>query len=340
MNIYIDESGSFADAPASSAWNCVGAYIIPEATRKSAVAVLNHLKRVSGVAAQDELKLRDVAEAAYFEFLGSLIELQGVLFAVCIDAGAQTRAQTEEHRDEQADLIVEHKERMRYPEGKQVLETLAAEIRGISPQLYVQLRCHAYLIEAILRRAVNYFALRNPRCLKQIRWRVDQKNAEVNVFETCYLRLCLPLLQSFSLTEPMIRIEGVDYSGFNNYVYPVGEEPTYLQQEYGFPAREAGSRPVNLTKLLTENHEFVDSEASWGVQLADLLSSGVRRCLRGGFQDNRRAAELLGKLMIQEAEGDPPILLVSFNRDGTDEVDLIAQEAVQTMRSSCRPMFP
>ncbi|WP_441295729.1 hypothetical protein [Pseudomonas umsongensis] len=42
--------------------------------------------------------------------------------------------------------------------------------------------------------------------------------------------------------------------------------------------------------------QFVDSKSDFGVQLADLLTSGLRRCLKKELNDNLRVAAFLGRL--------------------------------------------
>ena len=56
----------------------------------------------------------------------------------------------------------------------------------------------------------------------------------------------------------------------------------------------------------------MDSKESVGIQSADLIVSGVRRCLRAGFSNNEKAAACLGKLMLQAVNNAPPINLVAF----------------------------
>ncbi|HDQ4272162.1 TPA: hypothetical protein P8691_000957 [Legionella pneumophila] len=44
MKIYIDESGSFANASHADSWNIVGAFVISEADDKKIRPILNNLK--------------------------------------------------------------------------------------------------------------------------------------------------------------------------------------------------------------------------------------------------------------------------------------------------------
>jgi hypothetical protein len=57
---------------------------------------------------------------------------------------------------------------------------------------------------------------------------------------------------------------------------------------------------------------FPDSKMELSVQIADLLASGVRRCLRSEFANNNIAAKLLGSLMLDDVKEEPPIKFVGF----------------------------
>lgn len=307
MFIFVDESGSFAPAPESGAWNCVAGYVSPEDDYAPLVAALGELKRAAGLEGRRaEVKLRQVPESAYFDFLRDLVQQNGVMFAVACDAGMQTAAEIREHQRVQGDF------------------------------LYVQLYCHIYMIYSVLNRGTAYFVQRFPQRLGRLRWRVDQKDAAQNVFEESYLMLALPILQSMSLSMPMMRLHGADYSAFQRFEYTRGEAPTYLQDDYGI---ETGPDPgVNLGMMIREDFTFQDSTHSAGVQIADLLNSGLRRCLRGGFAENDIAATLLGALMVQDRSPRYPIDLVGFGEGDGAYGDRTAGRAVMLMRRYCRPM--
>lgn len=82
------------------------------------------------------------------------------------------------------------------------MRTLADEIQGLSPQLYVQLVCQVRLIDDVLRRAINYYAQRMPQTLRHFRWRIDQKNVEKPTFEQAFARIAPALLQTRSIRDP------------------------------------------------------------------------------------------------------------------------------------------
>ena len=72
---------------------------------------------------------------------------------------------------------------------------------------------------------------------------------------------------------------------------------------------------LNIQKLIRGNIKFMDSKDSSGIQVVDLVVSGIRRCLRGQFSDNDKAASTLGRLMLQAKHNAPPLNLISFADD-------------------------
>ena len=338
MFIFVDESGSFAPASETGAWNVVAGYVSPEDDYAGLVQALGKLKATAGVQGRrSEVKLRDVSEASYLNFIRDLLGLNGVLFAVACDAGMQTEAEIRDHQRRQGDFVVMHKDKMHFARARDDVENFAGQIRGIAPQLYVQLYCHIYMIYSVLNRGLVYFVQRTPQRLDRLRWRVDQKDAVQNVFEESYLMLALPVLQSMSLSMPMIRLHGADYSAFQRFEYAPGEAPTYLQDDYGIETTP--DMGVNLGMMIREDFRFQDSLQSAGVQVADLLNSGLRRCLRGGFEDNTAAASLLGALLVQDRAPRYPIDLVGFGEAEGAYGDETAGRAVALMTRHCRPMI-
>jgi len=327
VNIFIDESGSFVSAPTRESWNCVVAYMSPEIDRKSARGILTRLKRDSGVSSSDEIKLKNVSEDKYFEFLGELTRLNGIMHAVATDAGINDHSAVAPHQKEQVNKITKHIPVMKFPEGKKAVQSLADQVSGLSPQLYVQMICQVLLLAEVVLGGVLYFVQRFPRSLGSFRWRIDQKNSTKTEFEDAFGKIAPPLLQTISLTDSLPMLEGADYSAFSHFDYPKGEEPTYLKDTYGIDVEPGG---LNIGKLIRENIRFEDSKSNQGVQIADLLASGMRRCLRQGFKRNDRTAELLGKLMVQGMKNRDSHLLVSFG-DNDSSVSSPVSKLVRIM---------
>ena len=174
------------------------------------------------------------------------------------------------------------------------LTRLSDDLRALPINLYAQLVFQTILFHEVLTRSPLYFAQRIPQSLRELRWRVDQKDLVVTGYEKTFCKLLPMVLQTMSMREPIFMLEGADYSHMEQYEWPSGEMPDYLSRVYGLPP----SQGFNLGKMIS-NFEFVDSKEVIGIQVADLLASGFRRLLKGEFSDNRSAAILLGKITIR-----------------------------------------
>jgi len=334
MKIFVDESGSFVSSTKTDSWNCVVAYMTPEGDLRCLRDSLAKLKRDSGKPATNELKLRDVNEINYFAFLQRLGKLNGLLFAVATDASRNDPGDIIKHQKEQVENITEHKSVMKYESGRQGLQFLADQVDALSPQLYVQLYCQVHLISHVVYAGVLYFVQRLPKALGSFRWRIDQKNTKKIDFEDAFEKVTPALLQSMSLDEPLLMLKGADYSAFEHFIYAEGQAPTYLKSQYGIEVNSG----INIGKLIREDLRFEDSQVNQGVQIADLLASGLRRCLRSGFSENRKAAYLLGKLMVQGKDNAHPITLLGF-RETRMGVTTQVGDAVTIMTRNSRPML-
>lgn len=338
MNIFIDESGSFVNAPSPGSFNSIAAYVSPEGDRRALHRILARLKSKAGAPDHGEIKLKNISEEAYFEFLHELGRLPGVIFCVATDSGLNQPDAVSKHQTEQARKVVTHKDKMIHEAARNGLQALSDRIANLSPQLYVQLHCQVNLIEAIVRDGVLYFVQRLPRNLGAFRWRIDQKNATKTEYETAFQQLLPAFLQSISLREPMPMLIGADYSAFSRFDFSPETKPTYLRDTYGIEMKDDEEGVTNIGMLVRENLAFVDSKTSHGVQIADLIASGVRRCLRGEFEDSKTAAMLLGRLMVQSKKGSPPIQLLGFSKS-EQTVSLVPAQLVRTMEKNARPML-
>ena len=334
VNIYIDESGSFVSAPTKRSWNVVAAVAASESSRRQVEHAVKSLKLATAAQSRDEVKLNDVDEGQYLRFLESLGKTHAVLFATATDAGLNTLERLTRHQDIQVAKIRENIPRMRYEGGRHGVELLANQLETISPQLYTQLVCQVDLLHAVVSRSINYFAQRVPATLAEFRWRIDQKNTSKTTYEEAFEKIAPALLQSRSIREPSARVHGFDYRHFAQYEFPDGEPPDYLVTEYGIKIEHA----LNIGKLIRGNLKFEDSKKSTGIQVADLLASGLRRCLRGGFKDNVAVARAMGRLTLQNERGKFPIHLVSF-ADAEDSADTTASQVVKAMAKHSRSML-
>lgn len=311
MNIYIDESGSFAHSSTPDAWCVVGAYVVSEKTENKAITALFNLKK--GIVPDDkEIKLHDLDENQFTNFLHDLSKLDATFHAVATDSYMNSPDVVANHQLRQSKLVVEHIGKMKYKEGRQAVIDLRDRILNLSPQLYIQLTCQILLMSGTVNSMIPYYIQRTPTYLSHFRWRIDQKNIIRTNFEKAFEILGPPILQTISFSSPIIMIESLDYGVMKKYLYSKEEVPKHLKDTYGLEVGNNGG--INIQKLIREDMDFVDSKESPGVQVADLLVSGLRKCLRLQWNNNELIAQNIGQLMVQAAHQKIPLSLVSLSK--------------------------
>ncbi len=337
MKIFVDESGNFLTAHKADAWSTIVAYASPESDRKSLDRLVGDLRAECSNGA--EAKLRNIPESRFAKFLLDLSRLRGIAFAVAVDAHLHTQESLRLHQTRQAEKVIEHIDKMHYTEVRQGLLELSNAIQSLPLQLYAQLVCQIELFHKVIARSVTYYAQRQPATLSSFRWRVDQKNIFPTPYEIAFRKILPAVLQSKSLQEPMLMLtESTDYTFFKRFEYAPGDAPTYLQDDYGL---EMGDGNVNIGKIVSEDFQLVDSAKESGVQVADLLASGIRRVMVGNFDDPAHIAALIGGTMLQEMHRRPPVKLIALGNEAdgrvTDELEFVLKAMARFNRPYLRP---
>lgn len=310
MNIYIDESGSFVFHPKEGSWSVVVAICCPESSRRSIQEVVHRLRRKHEIHA-GEVKLPKIGEGEYLKLLEDLAKLELIMFATATDSGLNTTDRVQAHKAASVEDIRSNISRMKFEGGRLGMILLANQIESLPLQLYVQLMTQVNLVHDVIERAINFYVQRKPVALREFRWRIDQKNTTKTVFEEAFEKIAPPLVQARSIREPMMQIREFDYRHLAAYEFAEGEGPDYLQTDYGLPPMDG----LNVQKLFRGNLKFVDSNASDGVQIADLLASGLRRTLKDAFDEPARVARAIGRLCVQNVRGKQAINLITFSED-------------------------
>jgi len=295
------------------------ALVIPTPDIRRCKEALRKLKVKSGSKYSDEIKLKNSSEKDYLQFLNELSKTACTLYSVATDAGAQTASEIEFHRNHQANKIEEHKGKILLPEGVSAIENLADQVRDISAQLYLQLICQIELIYDVVSKSILYHVQRTPSQLNGFRWRIDEKASGKSNFERTLRTIIPPLLQSKSLEKPNIHVADFDYSAMKNFIYTKESAPTYLNEYYDIKMDTEGG--LNLGKLVWGDFEFVDSKKEIGVQIVDLLVSGIRRALTGNFSDNAAISKALGSLMVQTIDYGHPIRFITLSQVESIPID-------------------
>lgn len=336
MQIYIDEAGSFGgNNPPANSWCVVAAFVEPEQVKRKSKELLRNLKINSGFKHTDEVKLYQLNEAEYLKFLNNLGELAGTLFAVATDSSLNLGGYVKKHKEIQIQNIISNVPKMKYEGGKEALKLLAAQLDSISAQLYVQLSCQVQLMSGVVDRGINYYVQRIPSTLSSFTWRIDHKDPnQRTAYEDAFEKYAPALLQTFSLEKAGALLDWCNYEPMREFMYQVGEIPDYLISEFPDLKNEMG---LDIQKIIRRDIKFVDSKLSNGVQIADLLASGLRRLLKGEFSDTEMAATSFAKLFVQEARRASPLKLVTFGEESY--VPKECAKVINCVIKECRPML-
>jgi len=97
---------------------------------------------------------------------------------------------------------------------------------------------------------------------------------------------------------------------------------------------------VNTQRVYRERQAFVDSARSLGVQIADVLVSGIAGLLRGKFSDQEKAARCLGRLTMRLYATGQASHLISFgNPSAPSPIPDVARTAIGRMDTVARAVF-
>jgi hypothetical protein len=337
MQIFIDESGLFVPASKAGSWSVVAAFAVPHKAAFTMESILGVAKRLLGREIDSEIKLKDFGqdEAAYFRFLENIQRIGGLLFATGYNSSINGPSAVVHHQRMQVSKVMENIDKMRHEGGRQNVLLTASQLGKLSLQLYTQLYCQITLMREVVRLSATYYAQRQPEALAAFMWRIDRCGAPPSAYERSFEQMTPLMLQTVSLSSPLVKIRSpeFDYSYLETFEMDV---PSFFKDDYGIDVK--GDRGLDLHKLIRGDMEFVDSKHWAGIQVVDLIVSGIGRCLRGGFQNNERAAVLLGSLMVEAESNNIPIKLVSF-REGRVALDSRTARLVNLMRANSRPMM-
>lgn len=329
----MDESGSFVSrGAAENSWCTVACYSLPEFEKASVDKALRNLKLKEGFNHRSEVKLQNISEQGYLEFLSQIGRLNGSLFCVATDSYFNSIETINSHKKKHMESILRGQREMKFEGGKQAMEILYSQYSGLPEQLYVQFHCQAMLLDSFIKRGISYYVQRYPNSLKRFRWRYDAKERlKITDFEDSFQKFVPVLLQAYSIDNPTPALDWCDYSPMSKYI---GTVPEYLIEK--FPELD-GQEAFDVQKIIREDIEFIDSTSCPGIQVADLLASGMRRLLRLEFSDNEAVAERIGKLLLQEEDNKAPIALVAF--DGESVVRKHLAEVVKILIKNCRGLL-
>lgn len=331
MYIFVDESGSFVHAPNQDSWSVVVAFALPEAQVPRMEALVHAIRKEHG--GVSEVKLKSLGEARYVRFLKDLSKIGGLVFATAVDLKSETPTTVAHHRDRQAAKIVEHKDRMLHPSAREGLIQLGDSLRNLPGQLYIQLIAQIELFFRTVERSSLYYSQHKPEALKFFRWRLDQKNSDPTAYDRAFKMMLPAIIQTKSMQQPFVQFTEGDYSYFDRFEFAAGEAPTYLSDDYGLPPHDG----FDVGKIMREDFQLVDSATEPGVQVADLLASGLRRLLRGEFGRSHEVALLLGANFLSTMKSENIVHMISLT--GLSNASERTEKILSTLRRTAKPIL-
>ncbi len=291
MNIYIDESGTFANPQnRKHTISTVAALVVPETQLVALEAGFQDLKESWGTPEQ-EVKGSKLDEDQVSAVIKLLTSFDVILELAVVDLGLSVDDNITAHKHIQADKLSEHIDPQRSPILAENTRLLQEKLKGISNPLYVQ----SWLVVQVIWRAVQtstiYFCQRIPNELENFNWIVDAKDRDRIAYEEYWLTVIAAFTQTMSIQDPFIMLDEGDYSAFKKYYRPV---PDYLLEHV--PDLDTQQSHLDATRIFKESLTFVDSRDNCGIQLADILATTFRRALVNNLQE--RGWSRLGELML------------------------------------------
>jgi hypothetical protein len=281
MQIFIDESKNFLiPSEVKCAVSCVSCLVIPDEDYQTVSSAFDALKADWGVS-HTEVKGRDLDEGRIASVVRMLNGYDVIFETIAIDMGLQTEDGILNHKNTQADKLMENITSAHHPGLVESVKEAQKQYRQMPNQLYVQTALMIRLVANILQRASLYYAQRRPRELGRFRWVVDAKDKKVTPYEEFWNKITLPALQTISLREPICLLKGADYTSFKPFHGEMAKAPEHLRKAAGDD--DSPFVYLEINKIM-EDLSFENSEKENGLQLVDILCNAIQRAMNGNLQ--------------------------------------------------------
>ena len=344
MHVYIDEAGVFVVPEKRERYVCCHvALLIPSSQAELVLYEFLRLRDLWG-RTQIELKGSSLDEAQIAAVVELLLKFDVIVRVVAIDMAEHTEAAVTQFKEAQAaavtkNLTLEHK-----PELVKQMEELRDRWRALPNQLFVQSLTAIILVKDAIQTGTLYYCQRLPQELAEFRWVIDAKDRKITDFEKLWTTVILPVLESQSVTTPLVFSTGADYSHFRRFFYDEATADPEARQHVEWLRQLVGPREtfngVDLRKLLEEHRAFANSQNSLGVQLVDVIGSAFFRALNGTLA--QKAWARLGALLVKEAPATIHFIALSAagRPAGVTAVEHPSAEIVRQIEAQARSMWP
>lgn len=307
MIIAIDESGNFSDSREGDSWSVLVAYCFTERQKSKIYKVLADMKKSAGYSVNNEIKLNDINEDIYFDFIKALGKLDGVVYALATDTSFRSDEYSIKLQEKLTSIFIRASENMKEKGDKDTYLNWSNKINTLSPQLFFQFLCMRDLIKAINSNFLTYFGTIDPKSLNRFRWIIDPKDIKITKYEELIDKV-IPIMIDKEPTNNDCRpmILETDDGYLDKYIVQYDENETSS-------STQSNNEALNLQTFFRNNLRFPDSKSSKPIQIADLISAGLRRLLKSGFNDNDTASKLLGSIILKPNNSPNAILNVAIH---------------------------
>jgi hypothetical protein len=315
MRVYIDEAGSFLVPPTAKAhsYSLVLALAIPSASEVNLFYEFVGLR--NGWASDAvEIKGSKLSESQAAEVIDLLSRYDVLVDFRTIDMVTHGTEVVDDFKARQANGITAYVTPEYDEKIAQRAHNIARTIRGMSNQLFVQMIVTLRLVLEVIEISTAYYAQRQPSELGNIAWIVDRKNSNMTAMEEVWTQLIVPIGEKYFVEKPLAFLEGADYSKFiARYGFTAATMSKEMARHIKWANAAFGMREltgdavaVAASRLLSEQRTFEDSAGCYGLQLADMLASILRRALNqhlqfSGWKD-------FGKLLVRRSEPGLPFM--------------------------------
>ncbi len=333
MVVFIDESGAFSNPQGKPhVVSCVGALIVPETCIDGLFSSFQALKAKWGV--KEEIKGSQITEVQASELVSLCLKYDVTLKVIATDIGLTQADAITSHKRDQAQAFRDSAKGA-HPNMAKELISLAERIEALPNQLYTQSLFMTLLLDKIFRESTLYYCQRDAHCLGSFVWIIDAKDKSVTEYERLWSTICMPFLQTMSVREPLVQIREGDYSFFSKYHGEKERPPEYLAEYLKSEKQDQAFHYIDIKKLLS-CIKFSDSKSDLGLQIADLLTTIVRRSFSLTLQIE--GWENIGKLMLQVKKGENVVQFVALG-GGPETVKTPYGKIVTHYTQTARPVF-
>lgn len=279
VHIFIDEAGSFTDGGKPISPSVVGALVVPDGKMdflsKKYDRLRRHLPKERG-----EVKGRLLNETQVSKVVDLLRRNETIFESVAIDMGLHDRETLERHRNLQARGITSQLTSDHHESYHVKLGQLKAQLERMPMQLYVQSVLMFELINTTIDFASAYYSQRRPEELGNFHWIIDAKDRTITNWEEWWSFCVMPMIQSKTLRTPGMQLDWSDYSHMERFFT---DPIDYLDQFKAEPNTAKETLPLDLKMIMTESFRF-SSDAEFGLELVDIVTTAVRRAMVGNLQ--------------------------------------------------------